>query len=194
MSDIKCPYCKYIYYYDGDSFAQNDKREEECPECGKFFMVTGCYEIETRNHCRRKMKNNLPIEEQVITQPQAEELAEIFRKAGVKPPGSLWAWNQYLVNGELITRPVLNKLVGRFIKDKNFEFIDSWNAYNGVELGVLLPRWINAAPPAYLVEPIFYDNETIAYYLTIESDNLKFECSYKEKHGYPVCSLEWPSK
>ena len=85
------------------------------------------------------MKNNLPIEEQVITQPQAEELAEIFREAGVEPPGSLWVW-------EWADDPVKWRSISQtyiewpriVLRDQHDYLTERVPAYTGDELGALL--------------------------------------------------------
>ena len=43
MNKIECPYCGNEFKPSGDSYDQEEEREEECPECGKHFMVQCTY-------------------------------------------------------------------------------------------------------------------------------------------------------
>lgn len=43
MNEIECPYCEHQYdlcHDDGAFYDEDNRTEEECPECGKRFMVT----------------------------------------------------------------------------------------------------------------------------------------------------------
>ena len=64
MDNIECPYCKESYEldYESDAFAnEGEAEEEECPNCGKMFMVTAsilwCFESEKAD-CLNDGKHN----------------------------------------------------------------------------------------------------------------------------------------
>lgn len=43
MDEIECPYCEYSYdlnHDDGAFYDEENRTEEECPQCEKKFMVT----------------------------------------------------------------------------------------------------------------------------------------------------------
>lgn len=45
---IECPYCQHEYdpeMNDGGDWSQDARREEECPECEKNFMITVSWEV-----------------------------------------------------------------------------------------------------------------------------------------------------
>ena len=138
--DIKCPYCGYEYEYDGDPFGQDDQWEEECPECDKFFMVTGrgvsktVCTFEEAGLAPSKKKHTLPLEKQICTQEQAEKLAGLL---GDDAPGSIWYW----VFGKwgYESNPKWELSLG---KPEN-PLTKCFPAYTGDELGVLLTPYFD---------------------------------------------------
>jgi hypothetical protein len=82
---------------------------------------------------------NLPLENQVCTREQARKLNEIFKKAGIEPPGSLWVWRPRYI-GESICEYILQLRETVNIQDNNQIINNCIAAYTGDELGVILKR------------------------------------------------------
>lgn len=107
--------------------------------CGFTCLTFSEFEDEREEVCKcvweaRDMKENgYPLEKQVCTKEQAVQIAEIFKKAGIEPPGSLWVWIKYSCSRV----PILELMdIDRDWAD-GVEYYHS--AYTGDELGVLLP-------------------------------------------------------
>lgn len=88
--------------------------------------------------------NNYPIKNQVCTLEQARELYEIFKKAGIEPPGSLFSWTYWTLEPhgrEWVVFPTEDAL---FDAEKDIISDDNvYPAYTGDELGAMLPTRLN---------------------------------------------------
>lgn len=50
MKDIECPYCGAEWDWSGDSLAQDEECQENCPECDKDFIVICHYSVSYDSH------------------------------------------------------------------------------------------------------------------------------------------------
>ena len=56
-SEIKCPYCGYLYFDSHETLNREESIIEECPECGKKFEVEMCVMIDYRSNQNCKLNN-----------------------------------------------------------------------------------------------------------------------------------------
>ena len=132
------------------------------------------------------MRHNLPVEETVCTLEQAEELADIFRKAGVEPPPSVWFWGKLKEKNEW--EVFLTKARTHPVYSKHFTWMEKYNAYTGDELWALFFGEISISASTF--DPSLIGNYTdVTVYLTAakESDG-------QSVYGYAAESWDWSDK